>query len=91
MSKKQISLNLKRILFNKIMEKQIVGTQTIYKKKHPVKKKKMPFKEKKHYEPLYGTPECTYEGNKRGRKSMKERQAPTLMKVEKKITILYFD
>ena len=46
------------------MEKQIVGTKTIYKKKHPVRTKKMPFKEKKYYEPLYGTPECTYEGNK---------------------------
>lgn len=80
------------------MEKEIIGTQTIYKKKHPVRKKKMPFKDKpqvsdakKYYDPLYGTPECTYEGNKRGRKSLKERQCPSLMKVEKKITILYFD
>ena len=79
------------------MEKEIVGTQTIYKKKHPVRKKKMPFRaseaeeEKKYYEPLYGTPDCPYEGKKRGRKSMQERQSPTLIKVEKKITIMYFD
>ena len=77
------------------MEKEIVGTQTIYKKKNPVRKKKMPFREeekkKKYYEPLYGTPDCPYEGNKRGRKSMQERQSPTLIKVEKKITIMYFD
>ena len=78
------------------MEKEIIGTQTIYKKKHPVRKKKMPFrqeeeKKKKYYDALYGTPECTYEGNKRGRKSLQERQCPSLIKVEKKITILYFD
>lgn len=73
------------------MEKEIVGTQTIYKKKQPVRKKNMPYKDKIYYEPLYGTPDCPYEGNKRGRKSLQERQSPTLMKVEKKITILYFD
>ena len=58
-------------------------------KKHPDPR---PFKKtyKKYYEPLYGTPNCPYEGNKRGRKSMEERQRPSL-KVEKKFTILYFD
>ena len=58
-------------------------------KKHPDPR---PFKKtyKKYYEPLYGTPDCPYEGNKRGRKSMEERQRPSL-KVEKKFTILYFD
>tara|TARA_R110002020_G_scaffold447444_3_gene659804 strand:+ start:2713 stop:2910 length:198 start_codon:yes stop_codon:yes gene_type:complete len=58
-------------------------------KKHPDPR---PFKKtyKKYYEPLYGTPDCPYEGNKRGRKSMEERQRPTL-KVEKKFTVLYFD
>ena len=71
------------------MEKQIVGTQTIYKKKHPVRKVKMPFR-KKYYEPLYGTPECTYEGNKRGRKSMKERTQP-ILRVEQRKIIMYFD
>jgi hypothetical protein len=73
------------------MEVETKGTQTIYKKKHPVRTKKMPKKDVKYYEPLYGTPQCTYEGNKRGRKSVEERQCPTLIKNEKKITILYFD
>jgi len=82
------------------MNKETVGTQTIYTKKNPVRKKKMPFacpegelrqKKKVYYEPLYGTPQCTYEGNKRGRKSLEERQCPTLIKKEKKTTILYFD
>ena len=58
-------------------------------KKHPNAR---PFKKtyKKYYEPLYGTPNCPYEGNKRGRKSLEERQRPSL-KVEKKFTVLYFD
>ena len=82
------------------MNKETVGTQTIYTKKNPVRKKKMPFacpegevRQKKivYYEPLSGTPQCTYEGNKRGRKSLEERQCHTLIKMEKKTTILYFD
>mgnify|MGYP003145746599 CR=1 FL=1 len=82
------------------MNKEIIGSQIIYRKKQPFTKKKMPFKEcetdqarekkKIYYEPLYGTPACTYEGNKRGRKSMEERQRPSL-KVEKKKIIMYFD
>jgi len=80
------------------MIKQTIGTQTIYTKKYPVRKKKMPFrseenKKKKYYEPLYGTPECTYSGNKRGRKSMleiAEKQKP-ILKVEDKNIIMYFD
>ena len=77
------------------MNKEIIGSQIIYRKKQPFTKKKMPFKEarenkKKYYEPLYGTSACTYEGNKRGRKSMEERQRPSL-KVENKKIIMYFD
>lgn len=71
------------------MEKQTIGSQTIYKKKNPVRKNNMPIA-KKYYEPLYGTKDCPYEGNKRGRKSLEERNRPTI-KYEKKITILYFD
>tara|TARA_R100001086_G_scaffold142046_1_gene74614 strand:- start:1230 stop:1460 length:231 start_codon:yes stop_codon:yes gene_type:complete len=76
------------------MNKEIVGTQTIYRKKYPVRKKKMPFREeqKKYYEPLYGTPDCPYEGKKRGRKSMKELQSvKPILKVESKSIIMYFD
>lgn len=83
------------------MNKEIIGSQIIYRKKQPFTKKKMPFRaseadqereknRKKYYEPLYGTPSCTYEGNKRGRKSMEERQRPSL-KVENKKIIMYFD
>ena len=76
------------------MNKETVGTQTIYRKKYPVRKKKMPFRteEKKYYEPLYGTPDCPYEGKKRGRKSMKELQTvKPMLKVENKSIIMYFD
>lgn len=57
--------------------------------KHP---KQRPFQKKytKHYEPLYGTPACTYEGNKRGRKSLEERQKQTLKKEIINI-VIYFD
>lgn len=79
------------------MNKEVIGTQTIYTKKYPVRKKKMPFRDKeeeqpkkKYYEPLFGTPECTYTGKKRGRKSMEERKKPCL-KVESKTVIMYFD
>lgn len=86
------------------MNKETIGTQTIYTKKNPVRKKKMPFRDKPevsgakeeeqpkkvYYEPLFGTPECTYTGKKRGRKSMEERKKPCL-KVESKTVIMYFD
>lgn len=80
------------------MIKQTIGTQTIYKKKYPVRKVKMPFrseenKKKKYYESLYGTPDCPYQGKKRGRKSMleiAEKQKP-ILKVEDKNIIMYFD
>ena len=42
--KNPISSNFKTILSNKDMIKQTIGTQTIYKKKYPVRKKKMPFR-----------------------------------------------
>tara|TARA_R100001440_G_scaffold16228_3_gene27631 strand:- start:976 stop:1197 length:222 start_codon:yes stop_codon:yes gene_type:complete len=73
------------------MNKQTIGTQTIYTKKSPVRKNKIEDKNKKYYEPLYGTPECTYSGKKRGRKSEKEKEKPILMKFEKKNIIIYFD
>ena len=82
--KNPISSNFKTILSNKDMIKQTIGTQTIYKKKYPVRKKKMPFRSE---------PECTYSGNKRGRKSMleiAEKQKP-ILKVEDKNIIMYFD
>ena len=59
-------------------------------KKNP---KVRPHKEvykKKYYESSYGKPDCPYEGNKRGRKSLEERQRPVL-KTEKKSIILFFD
>jgi len=82
------------------MNKQIIGTQTIYTKKSPQrssrkKDKNKPHQQsrsvaKKYYQPLYGTPECTYSGKKRGRKSEKEKEKP-LLKVEDKNIIMYFD
>ena len=59
-------------------------------KKNP---KVRPHKEvykKKYYDASYGKPDCPYEGNKRGRKSLEERQRPVL-KTEKKSIILFFD
>ena len=53
--------------------------------------KKNPPRKKLYYEPTFGTLECSYKGKKRGRKSMAERECPTLIKNEKKTTILYFD
>lgn len=60
-------------------------------KKHPHNRPYKKTYKKKYYEPLYGTPDCSYKGNKRGRKSIEERERPVLMKYEKKITVLYFD
>tara|TARA_R100000654_G_scaffold52092_1_gene78238 strand:- start:591 stop:812 length:222 start_codon:yes stop_codon:yes gene_type:complete len=73
------------------MNKETIGTQTIYTKKYPVRKKKMPFRieKKKYYEPLYGTPDCSYEGKKRGRKSKGE--VGPILKVEDKKIIMYFN
>lgn len=74
------------------MNKEIIGSQIIYRKKQAFTKNFKEEREKKkiYYEPLYGTPACTYEGNKRGRKSMEERQRPCL-KIENKKIIMYFD
>ena len=60
-------------------------------KKHPKLKgfQALPYK-KKYYHSSYGTPDCPYEGNKRGRKTLEERKRPVL-KTEKKKIILYFD
>lgn len=80
------------------MNKEIAEDGTvILRKKYPVRKKKMPFrseenKKKKYYEPLYGTPNCSYQGKKRGRKSMEELQSvKPILKVESKSIIMYFD
>ena len=88
------------------MNIEITETGIHYKKKHPVRKKKMPFrteptikkkypirgsKDKSYYEPTFGTPECSYEGKKRGRKSAWEKQnPPKLIKKDGDYT-LYFD
>ena len=66
----------------------------IWMKKNPPRKigqAEQEAKKKLYYEPTFGTPECSYKGKKRGRKSMAERECPTLIKNEKKTTILYFD
>tara|TARA_R100001591_G_scaffold108775_1_gene118470 strand:+ start:995 stop:1222 length:228 start_codon:yes stop_codon:yes gene_type:complete len=49
---------------------------------------------KKPYVPLYGTKNCTYEGNKKGRKTNEERQKyleETKFRTAKGNYILYFD
>ena len=84
------------------MNKEITETGTIYRKKYPVRKKKMPFRTeenknkkeqqiKKYYEPTFGTPECSYEGKKRGRKSLEERLNPPKLTKKDGDYILYFN
>tara|TARA_R100000808_G_C2154667_1_gene165831 strand:+ start:9282 stop:9512 length:231 start_codon:yes stop_codon:yes gene_type:complete len=55
--------------------------------KHPPQK---PFKQTyEYYIPTYGTPDCTYKGNKRGRK--RQGEIKPLLNSKKKEVILYFD
>tara|TARA_R110000803_G_scaffold81155_3_gene147092 strand:+ start:680 stop:892 length:213 start_codon:yes stop_codon:yes gene_type:complete len=70
------------------MNCEIVNGCTILTKRKPVRGSK----DKKYYEPLFGTEECTYLGRKRGRKSAKEKLGlqQNFMKVDKEV-IIYFD
>jgi len=47
----------------------------------------------KYYEPLYNTPDCTYSGKKRGRKSISEKieqyEKEKLKKINKEIIISF--
>lgn len=55
--------------------------------------KKRGSKDPKYYEPLYNTPDCTYTGKKRGRKSISEKleelENNHLKKINKEIIISF--